>query len=137
MTENQHDTSPVDRFLAAVRTATIDDCDVWTADAVLDATVPNWRFHRRGAAAVRDTYREWFAAPGSFSSLRRMPVPDGEVVQYTFAWVEGGVPHAAHHVHILGLRNGRIGADTVMCGGRWSAALLAEMEAADEPPRNE
>jgi hypothetical protein len=132
MTQNQQDSSPVDRFLAAVRTATIDDCDAWTADAVLDATVPNWRFHRRGATAVRDTYREWFAEPGSFSSLRRISVPHGEVVQYTFTWVEGGVPHAAHHVHILGLRNGRIETDTVMCGGRWSAALLAEMEATDE-----
>jgi len=45
-------------------------------------------------------------------------------------WTEGGVPHAVHHVHVLAVGDGRITADTVMCGGRWSAALLAEMEAA-------
>ena len=131
MNETQQ-TGPVDRFLAAVSTASIDSCDAWADDVVLDATVPNWRFHRRGADAIRDTYRGWFADPGSFEALRRMPVPDGEVVQYTLTWVESGVPHAAHHVHILGLRNGRISTDTVVCGGRWPASLLAEMEAADE-----
>jgi hypothetical protein len=40
------------------------------------------------------------------------------------------VPHAAHHVHIITVAGGRIVADTVMCGGRWPASLLAEMEAA-------
>lgn len=131
MTKNQHP-GPVDRFLTAVRTAGIDTCDAWTDDVQLDATVPNWRFHRRGTEAIRTTYRAWFAYPASFESLRRMPVAGGEVVQYTLAWVERGVPHAAHHVHILGLRDDRISADTVLCGGRWPAALLAEMEAADE-----
>ncbi len=132
MTKDTATPGPVDRFLAAVRTATIDDCDAWTDDVALDATVPNWRFHRSGADEVRATYREWFADPGDFESLRRMPVDDGEVVHYTLTWVEAGVPHAAHHVHILGVRGDRITSDTVLCGGRWPAALLAEMEAADE-----
>jgi hypothetical protein len=123
---------PIDRFLAAIRTATMKACDVWTDDAVLDATVPNWRFHRHGPDAIRATYRHWFADPGSFEQLRRIPTDDGEVVEYTLTWVEGGVPHAAHHIHLLGLRDHRIVTDTVVCGGRWSAALLAEMEAADD-----
>jgi hypothetical protein len=131
MTPTPSGTGPVDRFLHAVSTATIDDCDAWTDDVVLDATVPHWRFHRNGADEVRATYREWFADPATFESLRRMPVDDGEVVQYTLTWVEDGVPHAAHHVHILGVREDRITSDTVVCGGRWPAALLAEMEAAD------
>jgi hypothetical protein len=131
MTETTHDHTPVDRFLTAITTATIDSCDAWAEDVVLDATVPNWRFHRQGADQVRDTYRGWFADPGSFESLRRIPVDNGEIVEYTLTWVEGGVPHAAHHAHILGLRNGRISSDTVLCGGRWSASLLAEMEDAD------
>jgi hypothetical protein len=53
------------------------------------------------------------------------------VVEYTLSWTENGVPHAAHHVHLLTVRDDRIVADTVMCGGRWPASLLAEMEAAD------
>jgi hypothetical protein len=70
-------TTVVNEFLAAIEHAAIPDCDAWSADATLDATVPNWRLHR---ATIRD---------------------------------------------------GRIVADTVLCGGRWPAALLAEMEAAD------
>jgi hypothetical protein len=33
-------------------------------------------------------------------------------------------------MHLLTLAGGLIVADTVMCGGRWPAGLLAEMEAA-------
>jgi hypothetical protein len=33
-------------------------------------------------------------------------------------------------MHLLTLADGLIAADTVMCGGRWPAGLLAEMEAA-------
>lgn len=123
-------TSPVDQFLEAVRTASIDDCDAWSPDARLDATVPNWRFQQRGADAIRETYRGWFADPGEFAELRRHPVPGGEVVTYLLTWREHGVPHSAHHQHLLEVAGGRIVADTVFCGGRWPASLMAEMELA-------
>jgi hypothetical protein len=45
--------------------------------------------------------------------------------------IENGVPHAAHHMHLLTVRDDRIVHDTVLCGGRWPAKLLTEMEAAD------
>lgn len=123
----------VDRFLDAVRSARIDEAadDLWTETTTLAATVPNWRFHRTGAEQVRDTYRTWFADPGAFEQVRRSPVAGGEVVEYLLTWTEDGVPHAAHHVHWLEVVDDRIVADTVVCGGRWPAALLAEMEAAD------
>jgi hypothetical protein len=114
-----------------VRDASIRDCRVWTTDVQLDATVPNWRFHRHGDAALRAEYERWFAHPGSFDAVRRIPVADGEVVEYDLVWEEDFVPHSAHHVHILRLRDDLIASDTVMCGGRWPASLLAEMEAAD------
>jgi hypothetical protein len=121
----------VDRFLAAGESATISGCDAWSADATLDATVPNWRFRVRGVDAIRSEYAKWFSDPGAFEQLRRLATDEGEVVEYTFTWTEEGVPHAAHHAHILTIRDGLIVADTVLCGGRWPAALLAEMEAAD------
>jgi hypothetical protein len=62
--------------------------------------------------------------------LRRIPHPGGEVVAYLLAWEEDGVPHAAHHVHVLDVVDDRIVADTCCCGGRWPASLLAEMEVA-------
>ena len=123
----------VDEFLRAIEKADIPGCDVWSADATLDATVPNWRMHVAGADAIRTEYARWFADPAHFDELRRCSVDSGqaELIEYTLSWAENGVPHAAHHMHLLTVRDGRIVADTVMCGGRWPASLLAEMEAAD------
>jgi hypothetical protein len=105
---------------------------VWSEDATLDATVPNWRLHAAGADAIRAEYARWFAHPGHFDELRRYTVEGGEaeVVEYTLSWSENGVPHAGHHLHVLTVRGDRIVADMVFCGGRWPAGLLAEMEAA-------
>ena len=126
------DTTVIEKFLQAIETATIPGCDVWSADATLDATVPNWRLHASGPDQIRAEYARWFADPGHFDELRRCPLGDGtgEVVEYTLSWAENGVPHAAHHMHLLTVRDGSIAADTVMCGGRWPAGLLADMEAA-------
>lgn len=125
-------TQVINEFLAAIESATIPDCDAWSADATLDATVPNWRMTVRGADAIRGEYGRWFADPGKFEDLRRYPAADGatEIVEYTLSWFENGVPHAGHHLHVLTVRDDRIVADTVFCGGRWPASLLAEMEAA-------
>jgi hypothetical protein len=122
----------IDKFLDAIKNARIPGCDVWSADATLDATVPNWRLYAEGADAIRAEYAKWFADPARFEELRRCPLDGGtgEVVEYTLSWAENGVPHAAHHVHLLTVREDRIVADTVFCGGRWPASLLAEMEAA-------
>jgi hypothetical protein len=89
--------------------------------------------HATGPDAIRAEYSRWFADPGHFDELRRYPAGGGasEVVEYTLSWSENGVPHAGHHMHLLTVRDGLIVADTVFCGGRWPAALLAEMEAAD------
>lgn len=125
MTTPQH--ACVDQFLAAVQAGAIAECPAWSPDAVLDATVPNWRFHLTGADAIRTEFARWFAVPGTFEQLRRLPTHAGEVIEYTLTWTEDGVAHAAHHVHVLTIDAGLIVADTVFCGGRWPAPLLAEM----------
>ncbi len=126
--------SAVDSFLSAVAGATIPDCDAWSDHAVLDATVPNWRMHRYGPDAIRAEYSGWFADAGQFEHLHRVPIPGGELLEYDLTWVQEGVPHAAHHVHLLQVEDDRIVRDTVVCGGRWPAALLAQMEASDDQP---
>jgi hypothetical protein len=123
----------VDQFLYAVENAAIADCRAWSPGAILDATVPNWRLRAVGPEAIRAEYGRWFADQASFEYLHRYPVPGvGELVEYTLSWTENGVPHAAHHMHLLTVRDDEIVSDTVMCGGRWPAALLAEMEAAHD-----
>jgi len=126
------DTKAVDDFLAAVRSATIPACTAWAPDAVLDATVPGWRFGMLGPDEIRAEYSGWFADPGEFLEFMRLPVPGGELVRYLLAWTEDGVPHLAHHMHVLEVEGGLIRSDTVVCGGRWPAPLVSEMQAAQE-----
>lgn len=95
-----------------------------------DLTVPNWRFTASGPAEIGANYASWFAAPARFEELEVRPTPGGVTLVYTIAWTEGGIPHAAHHCHVLDFEGGRIGRDTVFCGGRWPATLLVQMEEA-------
>lgn len=117
----------VGRFLASVAAGAGIPADLYADDARLDATVPNWRFTTVGADAVSTEYGRWFADTGAFEELERRPVEGGEVVSYVLTWEEGGVPFAAHHCHVLTVADDRITADTVFCGGRWDATLLAQM----------
>ena len=121
---------PVTALLAAAQTGQPVPSDMLTDDVVLDATVPNWRFTCRGAERVRDQFAEWYADPGEFESLMRTPIPGGELVEFVLTWSEAGVPYAAHQAHVIQVVDGRIAKDTVFCGGRWDAGLLAEMEEA-------
>jgi len=80
----------VDELLAAIEHAAIPDCDVWSAAATLDATVPDWRLHRAGPDAIRTEYARWFADPAHPDELRRYPVDGGagELIEYTLSWAE-------------------------------------------------
>lgn len=127
MTTKTETASAIDGFLAAVQGAH-GTPDVWAHDAVLDAVVPDWRMTVRGAPSIEDQFRAWFRDPGSFEELRRHPIDGGEVIELTVTWIEGGVPHAARQAHVLELDTaGHIARDSMWCGGRWPASLLAEM----------
>jgi ketosteroid isomerase-like protein len=122
---------PIEAFTAAIAAAAIPACDAFAADAVLDATVPNWRFTVRGADAIRQQLAHWYADPGRFEELRRTELPDGALVEFVLSWEEDGEAYAAHQLHQLSVAGGRIVRDTVFCGGRWGAGLLAEMAEAE------
>lgn len=123
-------TTAGDRLLEVVVAARAVSHDVYAPNAVFDAVVPGWRFSVTGAEAIGYQLAEWFAAPGALEELERHPTPAGELIEYTVTWEEGGVPHAARHVHVLTIEDDRIISDHFWCGGRWPAPLLAEMEAA-------
>jgi hypothetical protein len=125
-------TTVVDRLLDAIRSGDLVAADHLFAPAcILDAVVPGWRFAVNGDEAIRAEYARWFADPGEFEELRRLPTEHGEVLEYTLSWVENGVPHAVRHIHVLEVdaEADRIVSDHVWCGGRWPASLLAEMGA--------
>ena len=118
---------PVSRYLDSIEQGAMGGCDAVSSDIELDATVPNWRFAVHGRRAVLDELSRWYADPGSLEELRRTPIPRGELVAFTLRWEADGVPHAAHQVHILEVADAHITRAQVWCGGRWPAALLAEM----------
>jgi hypothetical protein len=121
-------TTTVDAFLDAVRAGRGIPTELYAPDAVLDATVPNWRFGVSGPEAITAEYARWFADEGATEELDRFPIADGEIVRYLLTWRQQGVPHAAHHTHIITQgADGRITKDVVFCGGRWDASLLAQM----------
>lgn len=132
MTDAPTRTSTVDRLLDVIAAGAGCPEDLLAPGAVLDATVPGWRFTVRGAAAVARKYGEWFDHPGTLEELERLPVDGGEVVTYLVVSSDRGVPFAAHHCHRLRFdAEGRIESDRFFCGGRWDAARLAEMASAD------
>jgi hypothetical protein len=129
-TSTTTETTAIDRLLDVVVGARAVGADVYAEDAVVDATVPGWRFSVAGSIRIGHQFVEWFRDPGRLEELDRHQTASGEVVEYTLTWEEGGVPHAARHVHLLTVRDDRIVRDHFWCGGRWPAPLLAEMEAA-------
>ena len=123
--------APVDRFVDAIAAGAGVPDGVFAADAVVDATVPMWRFTMRGAERIRHQLAGWFAAPARYEELHRLPVSGGELLEFTLVWEERGVPYACHQSHRIAVEGGRIVRDTVFCGGRWDAGLLAEIADAD------
>jgi hypothetical protein len=118
----------VTQLLEAIESGTPVPAGVFADRALLDATVPNWRFTVRGADAVRDQLARWYADAGAFEVLERVPLPGGEVVRFVLRWAEQGAPFAAHQAHLLEVDDaGRIASDRMFCGGRWDGDLLARM----------
>jgi len=122
-------TDPITRLLAAASAGTGVPQDLYADAAVLDATVPMWRFEAHGAEAVAAQLSQWFDAPGRLTEVEREPLPAGEVVRFTVEWVVSGEPWAAHQVHVVAIEAGHITRQQAWCGGRWPAAVLAEIEA--------
>jgi len=120
-------TDPITRLTEAIEHATIRTSGVFAPDAELDATVPNWRFTVRGAADIEDTLAGWYADPGHFETITRVPITGGELVRFVLTWEEHGEPHMCHQSHVIEVEHDRIVRDTVFCGGRWNSALMAEM----------
>ncbi len=123
----------VERFLDAVTGASIIGSEVFASDAILDATTPDWRFTIRGGEGIESEFATWYADPGTFESLRRVPVEGGELIEFVLDWVEDSGPHRCHQMHLLQVDgDGLITRDTAFCGGRWDSDRMAEMARAAE-----
>jgi hypothetical protein len=120
----------IDAFLEAIEAGTAPGQELFAEEVLLDATIPNWRFRRLGPARVAGQFGAWFQQPGGFDLIERTSLPDGELVRFELSWMENGAPFACHQTHRITVDDDRIVGVTLFCGGRWPAALLAEMEEA-------
>lgn len=118
----------VDRFLAAVETGRLSS-DLYAPDALLDATVPGWRFQVRGPDAIVEEYRGWFTGPCRLHTIERQALPDGALIRYVQSDLDPG-DITTHHLHLLTIVEDQITRDVVFCGGRWGPDLVAKMGAA-------
>jgi hypothetical protein len=129
MTALATNADPISTFLGAVAVGTGVPSDIYAPQAVLDATVPHWRFESHGPEAIAQQLSGWYADPGKLFDLSRTELPTGEVVRFTLAWTENGNPMSAHQVHVFTVSGRQITQQDAWCGGRWDAALMAEIEA--------
>jgi hypothetical protein len=120
-------TDAIDRFIHSIKDGSVPESHAFAVDATLDATVPNWRYSVRGGENVAAEFARWFADPGRFEEFAITPLEGGALLQFVLTWEEDGEPHMCHQAHRLEIRDGLIAKDTAWCGGRWGAALQAEM----------
>ena len=123
----------LEQLYAAVEHGLPIDAGVFSDDVLFDATVPMWRFHRRGAAATVAELGGWYADAGRFEEFQTFALPGGALVEFVLTWEQSGVPYACHQTHRMEFdADGRIRRLHVWCGGRWPANLLAEMAQAEQ-----
>ena len=120
-------TDTITRWLDAVSAGKGIPQDLFTDDAVLDATIPGFRFAQHGPEHVAGQMSSWFADPGAFLDLQRTTLPEGELVRFLLTWQEDGEPWAAHQSHVIELEGGLIRRHEMFCGGRWNSARQAEI----------
>ncbi len=121
------DVDVVTRLLAAIEAGTGVPAELYAPDAVLDATVPMWRFQVHGPVAIADQLTDWFDAPATFVELERAALPDGESIRITLEWTTDDAPLVSHQAHFVVTDGRRITAQAAWCGGRWDEALQERM----------
>jgi hypothetical protein len=117
----------VDAYLEQLGAAALGTTDLLHPDVRWDATVPHWRYRLEGDEAVRKELGSWYSSPLTDSHVVRHPTGDGEVVDISMRFTEGGVDWTVHHLIVLGVEEGRVRSITVACGGRWDPELVAQI----------
>lgn len=131
MTETLLRTDTVSRLLEAITAGTGVPQELFAPDAVLDATIPGFRFAQHGPEHVAGQMSSWFAHPGAFDDLERTALArDVELVRFVLTWDEDGDRWAAHQSHLVELEGDLIRHVEMFCGGRWDSRRQAEIAAA-------
>lgn len=101
---------------------------LYRPDALLDVSVPQWRYQLQGAAAIAEQWREELApAAGSgwVASLRETPTADGVAVEVEVHFTLDGEERMWREVHLVHTDGEAITEHVSYCTGIWDAATIA------------
>ena len=128
---------------AAVTTTTLNDriaeclraldaaglAQLYRADVLLDANVPEWRYQLQGSEAVAEQLREeWapiLAAGSSVTAARVLPMHGGVVVETEVHYQDQGEEHMWRDIHVVRTDGEAVVEHIVYCTGVWDAATIA------------
>ena len=119
-----------DRIVECLRTLDAGGlAQLYRADVLLDANVPEWRYQLQGKDAVVEQLREEWAPvmAGGYevTALRARPLEDGVVVETEVHFQEHGEEHMWRDVHVVRTDGQAIVEHTFYCTGLWDAATIA------------
>ena len=106
--------------------------DVLTDDVFLDGHPPQWRFQLQGRAAFAAWLQEYSPHGHEETVVRTVPTTTGFVTELAGRFLDNGVEMTDRQIMLCEVRDGRIAALTVYCGGDWDPELRAR-HAAEAP----
>ena len=117
------------RIVDCLRTLDVDGLTaLYRSDALLDVSVPSWRYQLQGPQAIGEQLREELApiaAAGTVADLRATPTADGVVVEMEVHFVDDGEERMWREAHVLHTDGTAITEHVNYCTGIWDAATIA------------
>jgi hypothetical protein len=118
-----------ERIVDCLRTFDVDGLTaLYRADALLDVSVPTWRYQLQGAAAIGERLREELAPvrnSARVTSMRTDAIADGVVIEMEVRLVQAGEDRMWREVHIVHTDGAAITEHVDYCTGIWDAATIA------------
>ena len=102
--------------------------DLYRADALLDVSVPQWRFQLQGRAAIRQWLREEIHAVGGAGRVAGWRVTrtvDGIVAEWEVRFTRDGEEHLWREVHLFHTDGEAITEHVNYCTGIWEPETIA------------
>ena len=122
-----------DRITSSLRAFDFEGlADLYRADALLDVSVPQWRFQLQGRDAIRLWLREELdevGGAGEVAAWRATPFSDGLVVEWEVRFTRDGEQHLWREVHLFHTDGEAITEHVNYCTGIWDAATIARQVA--------
>jgi hypothetical protein len=97
-------------------------------ETVFDATVPGWRFRRRGPDQIVAQLYHWWPTPAELPSYRVTPTVEGVVLEFERRWLEHGERCGCRQVHVLVLDGERLRELRITCAGKWDEQTLRDVD---------